>query len=414
MKNKSYKHWIIMILMCCLSASSIGLCINSVGVFYTPVSKSLGVLKGSFALHATLSSLATAAVSLFMAKILRKYKYKKFLLIGIMLASGSTFLMGFSKSLFLFYVLGVVRGIGVGMYAMVPLTIIITNWFVEKHGVATSIALSFSGLSSAIFSPLLSTWIINYGWQKTYILMALCIFLLTLPALIYRWTTNPRDMQLLPYGYTEEIKPKKVVNTKFNVYTISFICVSCFTIMHTSITGISQHLSGIATSVGLSITIGATMMSFTMIGNIVTKLIIGFISDLLNPIKASMIMITVNICSLCLLLTGMNKSSSTILLISSLIFGSIYSVGAVGIPLLTRYFFGNENYTSAYSIIGFLTSVGSSSSLTTIGYIYDFTGGYQIVIVIGVLIHFINLLLLIIVWRRYKKDYPSKLAGSIN
>lgn len=47
-------------------------------------------------------------------------------------------------------------------------------------------------------------------------------------------------------------------------------------ILHTSITGISQHLSSIALSVQLSTKIGATFMSLTMIGNICTKLLIGF------------------------------------------------------------------------------------------------------------------------------------------
>ena len=66
--------------MCCLAASSIGLCTNAIGVFYTPVSKSLHVLKGTFAIHATLSTLITALTSLKMSKLIRKYNYnnKKF------------------------------------------------------------------------------------------------------------------------------------------------------------------------------------------------------------------------------------------------------------------------------------------------------------------------------------------------
>ena len=44
--------------MCCLAASSIGLCTKAIGVFYTPVAKSLKVLKGTFAMHATLSTLS--------------------------------------------------------------------------------------------------------------------------------------------------------------------------------------------------------------------------------------------------------------------------------------------------------------------------------------------------------------------
>ena len=133
-------------------------------------------------------------------------------------------------------------------------------------------------------------------------------------------------------------------------------------ILHTSITGISQHLSGIAVSIHLSATIGATFMLFTMIGNISTKLLIGFLSDLLSPIKAVIMMILTNCLSLVLSFLGVIHQETLLLYIGSLMFGSIYSVGAVGIPMLTRYFFGHENYARTYSVMGFLTNVGSASS----------------------------------------------------
>lgn len=406
MKNKSYKHWLIVVLMCCLSASSIGLCTNSVGVFYIPVSESLGVLKGTFAMHATLSSLSTAVTSLFMSEVMRRYHYKKMLIFGILLATLSTVFMAFSHSIWLFYILGIIRGIGVGIYGMVPLTVIITNWFVEKHGIATSLALSFSGLSGAIFSPLLSSWILAYGWQNTYLIMAACIFILTIPAIIIPWSIHPQNMKLLPYGYIKtNVQEQSIKRKKINLVSISFLCLCILTVLHTSITGISQHLSGMATSIGLTSAIGATMMSLAMFGNISTKLLIGFISDLLNPVKACVIMIFVNVISLYFLWNGMLTGNASVLLASSFAFGSIYSVGAVGIPLLTRYFFGNENYLSTYAVIGFLTNVGSSSSLTLIGYAYDFTGGYTIVILIAVIFHAINLIFLMIIRLRYKKDY---------
>lgn len=340
MINKSYKHWMIVFFMCCLAASSIGLCTNAIGVFYTPVAKSLKVLKGTFAMHATLSTLATALTLLKISKVIKKYSYKKVLLIGVILSSGATWLMSYSTSVYLFYILGILRGIGVGIYGMVPITVVITNWFDKKHGLATSLALSFSGLSGAIFSPLLSSWITCYGWQMTYRFMAICILVLVLPALIVPWNIDPRKEHLLPYGYQNRKETTKVQNNKIKLLTISFLCMCLFTLLHTSITGISQHLSGIAVSIHL-------------------------------------------------------------LYIGSLMFGSIYSVGAVGIPMLTRYFFGNENYARTYSVIGFLTNVGSASSLTLIGYLYDFTQSYQIVFIIALCFHLINLILLVVICLRY-------------
>lgn len=401
MVNKSYKHWMIVFLMCCLAASSIGLCTNAIGVFYTPVSKSLHVLKGTFAMHATLSTLTTALTSLKMSKIIKKYNYKKILLIGSLLSSISTWMMSYSQSVYLFYILGILRGIGVGIGGMVPITVIITNWFDEKYGLATGLALSFSGLAGAIFSPLLSSWITCYGWQMTYRLMAICIFILVFPVLIVPWNIDPRKEHLLPYGYQNRKETTKVQNNKIKLLTISFLCMCLFTLLHTSITGISQHLSGIALSIHLSATSGAILMSLTMIGNISTKLLIGFLSDLLNPIKAVIIMILTNCLSLLLLFLGVIHQEIMLLYIGSFMFGSIYSVGAVGIPMLTRYFFGNENYARTYSVIGFLTNVGSASSLTLIGYLFDFTKSYQMVFIIALCFHLINLILLVVICLRY-------------
>lgn len=401
MINKSYKHWMIVFFMCCLAASSIGLCTNAIGVFYTPVSKSLHVLKGTFAMHATLSTLITSLTSLKMSKLIRKYNYKKILLIGVLLSSVSTWMMSYSRSVYLFYILGILRGIGVGIGGMVPITVIITNWFDEKHGLATSLALSFSGLAGAIFSPLLSSWITCYGWQMTYRLMAICIFILVFPVLIVPWKINPQEENLLPYGYQERKDTIKIQDKKISLIIISFLCMCLFTLLHTSITGISQHLSGIALSIHLSATSGAILMSLAMIGNISTKLLIGFLSDLLNPIKAVIIMILTNCLSLLLLFLGVIHQEIMLLYIGSFMFGSIYSVGAIGIPMLTRYFFGNTNYAKNYSIIGFLTNVGSASSLTLIGYLFDFTKSYQMVFIIALCFHLINLILLVVICLRY-------------
>ena len=206
---------------------------------------------------------------------------------------------------------------------------------------------------------------------------------------------------MLPYGYQEKKDTIKIQNKKVNLITISFICMCIFTLLHTSITGISQHLSGIALSIHLSATSGAILMSLTMIGNISTKLLIGFLSDLLNSIKAVIIMILANCFSLGLLFLGVIHQEIMLLYIGSFMFGSIYSVGAVGIPMLTRYFFGNENYARTYSFIGFLTNVGSASSLTLIGYLYDFTQSYQMVFIIALCFHLINLILLVVICLRY-------------
>ena len=98
MKNRSYKHWVVVAMMCCLAAGSIGICTNATGVFYTPVSDSLGVLRGSFAMHATLQSLAMAVVTLGVPKIMNRKNFKTILAGGVLLSVVTTGMMRVSHS----------------------------------------------------------------------------------------------------------------------------------------------------------------------------------------------------------------------------------------------------------------------------------------------------------------------------
>ena len=76
MVSKSSKHWLVLIVCCGLAASSIGVSINSSGVFYTPVSTSLGIMRGTFSMHMTIFSLTTAIGALFIPRIMNKVSYK--------------------------------------------------------------------------------------------------------------------------------------------------------------------------------------------------------------------------------------------------------------------------------------------------------------------------------------------------
>ena len=69
--NKTMKHWLIVACCCGLAASSVGVVVNTVGVFYAPVSKSLGVLRGTFALSATCTMIAIALISLIVPMLLK-------------------------------------------------------------------------------------------------------------------------------------------------------------------------------------------------------------------------------------------------------------------------------------------------------------------------------------------------------
>lgn len=375
MEKNNKKHWIVLAVCCGLAASSIGVSINSSGVFYTPVSDSLHIMRGTFSMHMTIFSLATAIGALFIPRIMKRIEYKMLLIGSVIIAVLTTALMAVASSVPTFYILGALRGLSTSMFSIVPLTIIINNWFIKKHGFATSLVFGFSGLAGSICSPILASCIETMGWQMGYIIKAAIILGLCLPAIVYAFHIDPKKDGLEAYGYEKTVvQSTKVDSIRFSFSTLAFISFFIFGLLCSCITSVTQHFPGYGVSIGYSATLGAMLLSAGMVGNIVSKLMIGILSDYLGSIKATIVMLIANTLGIVFLMIG---SSSWMLLIGAFLFGSCYSIGAVALPLLTKYFFGMENYAKAFPIISFASNVGAAISLSMVGYIYDIFGSYM-------------------------------------
>lgn len=407
MEKSKNIYWQIIAVLCGLAASAIGICINSVGVFYSPVSEALNILRGTFALHNTVSTIVAAVVALIVPKILNEKTFKGLLAAGVAMAVGSTALMGMSTNMVQFLILGAIRGIGVGFFGMVTLTTVINSWFVKKHGLATSVVLSFAGVAGALCSPLFTAIIERYGWQYGFYAMALLLLLLCLPSILLRYTLHPKTMGLCAYGEEESTEVKRSsgdneTEVKQKLFSTEVIALVLFAVSITAVTGLPQHFPGYAQTLQLSAATGGLMLSCSMIGNIVSKIIIGFLSDWIGVVKSVCVMLTVNTISMFVLIF---VPTSFNVLVGAFLFGFAYSLSSVGTVLLTRHCFGTKRYSQVYPLASFASNVGVAAAVSLIGYIYDFTGTYKTAYWIAIVMQVINVgLVLVLAKKKIKED----------
>ena len=406
MKNKDKNHWIVMVVCCGLSSASIGLIINAMGVFYTPVAQSLGVMQGTIAAQGTITLILASGMSFSVPRVLKKYNYKKVLLVSIAIASISTIMMGFVTHILPFHLLGAVRGLSAAFFSIVPLTMIINQWFEKKHGLATSLVLGLSGMAGAIFSPIFASLIENFGWEITYFIKGLILFLLGLPAILYPFSMKPEDDGLLPYG--QENSSKKAVMkiaieneaSKFKIVQVSFLCFLVFSTLIAALTTIAHHLPSFAASIGHNSATGALLLSAAMVGNVIFKVIIGLLTDAIGAINSCLLMIGINLIGLLMLMFAQNDWT---FVLASFLFGALFSVGSVGAALLTKHFFGLRNYPKCYPFVSFIGGIGAALALMGIGYIYDFTGSFRATFIIALIFHALSMLLFIVVIVKERK-----------
>lgn len=372
--KRQHKAWKVLAAMCGLAAAAIGISINTSGVFYSVVSQDLGMLRGTFAFHMTIFSLVTALSSLVVSRLLTRYPFKRFLLVAVALSVLVTGMMGLSSQVWQFYLLGGLRGFSTGLFSVVTITVIINHWFQRKNGLATSIALGSSGLVGATFSPLFSWLISQIGWRGAYGVEAVLIALMCLPAILYPFALDPKEEDLEAYGsdLKEETSWQDTGEKKTRREAV--LALILFAGLVSFLSSMTQHLPGYADSMGLSATLGASLLSMGMVGNIISKLVVGALSDRFGSLKATLVLLAMAFTGNLLLLQTQNP---TMLLIAAVLFGACYGLGGVALALVTRDIFGEEDYTKRFPIISFTGNVGAAVAFSAIGYMYDFTGSYR-------------------------------------
>lgn len=407
MDNPAYskKHWLVLTAIMLMCGSSIGLIVNSNGVFYTPMATDLGILRGTVSLHGTFVSMATAFASLTVSSVVDRFGWKKTLFFGVFCGFLGTFLMAFAKNILLIYVFGIIRGVGSAFYSMVPMTMIVNKWFQEKKGLAVGLAAGTSGVIGALAAPVLASLIESNDWRYAFIIMSIFVVILALPILLIPYTYEPRDEGLLPYGFKKpekSSKPLRQPSLENNRSTkIVFAALMLIGFLNTTTVFTSQHFPGYGESVGLSPETASFMLSAAMIGNLSGKFAFGALSELIGTVKTSLGMFVISIISTLMLIFLIHPVT---LIIGSLLFGFLFSIGGVALPLLSTEFFDPVTGVKVYARVNFIASMGAAISVTLVGFIYDFTGSFIPAFIMGLVFNVINIIAILVAQKFHTND----------
>ena len=388
MQKKKYMYALVAVCTCLMAFGTMGL-VNAYGVFYKPMADALGTGTGAVTLHMSISSLVTGLATPFVVKMIsRNVPIKSILAAGAALIFGSGIVIGLTHSVLIMDIAAFFRGIGFAMAAMMIITMMIGNWFVKLRGTLTGVALSFSGIGSALASPVLSRLIQSIGYQKTYLGFVIFVAVTILPALLL-CPLKPQDIGMRPYGENEEENASgknimKNLDLPFTTRSVTFAALIFFVVCVVLLTSLSSHLSALAQTYGYDANVGAVMLSSAMIGNVASKFVLGAMVDRIGAFKGVVCMLITSFTGLLVIL--LNPGGTVFLLGGAFLYGTCFSIGSLGISMITRTLYGDKQYGNAYSVITVATSCSSAVGITLIGFLFDITGSYAVSVMGGMVL----------------------------
>lgn len=389
-KQDKKMYIMVAIALCGLMGSSVGVGLNTAGLFFTSVSNGLGISRGAISFTYTIVSLVSALTAMVLPKILNTKTFKPIVFMGSLMLVGGTALQAICYSTITLYLFNLIRGIGLGLLHFVMVTFVLNNWFKAKYSVIASVVLSFSGIPGALLSGTITSVIVSSGWRIGYLFVAGIMLVFNLPALLLPITLYPKDCGMKAYGEdnVQQSAKNDDEQEEFHYTLSSYLFLLVFAILAASLPSVTSHIPSYAESINYSASVGALTLSFCMAMNIFSKILFGILSDKIGTKYTVFVMCGMNFISAVLLL---NASSTGILLTGSFLYGTIYGATTTGNVLITKELYKN-GYDKAFPLINFLGAVFGAIATVLFGVLYDQTGSYHMMFILVLIFQVINIL----------------------
>lgn len=352
--------------------------ISTPGVFFAPLIKEFGWS------HARVSSLASAITlgtipgSIAAGFLLERIDARIPITSGAALTTASLLLASQANSYFPLLFSCFFAGLGVGMATLLPISLVIANWFREKRGIAMGVAVAGISVGGMVMVQLAAAAIRAGGWRAGYVALALPILLIAVPLTVVLVRTRPPD----PHGGV--IKQSKEVLSSppelegfslaeaIRIRSFWLIAAATFLFAFT-VYGILTQLVVYLIGIGYQPSTAAIVLGLMLGLNAAGKVIFGIAADRVGARLPMAVSFAIIAGGIVLLLC----SRAGFLLATFLaVYGPAWGAPLALIPLLTMESLGLKHYGSLGGILRIAEATGAVLGPLTLGRIFDLTNTY--------------------------------------
>ena len=174
--------------------------VSGMSLFQPHIVQDLDITVGTYNMANSMSTLVSIVGSLVIGNVVDRVDGR--ILGGLSVAITAAALVGFASTsaAWQLFVLFAIDGLVIVAGTRLLISIVLTNWFTLKQGLAVAVALSGSGFGGAIFSPVVSSLIASIGWRSSFLALAVVCFVIAFPITVVVFHSRPSDLGLVPYG----------------------------------------------------------------------------------------------------------------------------------------------------------------------------------------------------------------------
>lgn len=376
--EKKFYRWVILLSCFILMAGPFSL-VNTVHtLFIMPVTTELGFSISSFSLIFTISAVVVAGMSPVVGKLIEFVPLKVLMTAGALAVGLGFIAYSFAKSIYLFYVIGVVVSIGMAALTTIPISTMLTNWFSEARGKALGVAFAGTGTGTFFWMQIVSKILDNYGYHYAYLALGVIILAVSVPITSLAVYLSPEKKYNLAvslvkvkkddYGM-EKIGMKQIMMKPF-FWPFSMGLL----IMGIAISGVQIHVQPYLGSLGYELSYSANIGSVLALAALMSSFVGGVIFDKFSTRGA---LLFFGSCALLGLASLLFAEHEKVPYIFAVLYGTCLCLGSLWPPYGVGKIFNQENYAATLGLVNLFFVIGAAAGPALSGMMADSAYGYK-------------------------------------
>ena len=405
MQKATLRHALVVVAGILILLGPCALTYNTWAIFVVPVSTSLGCTAAQFTFYVTLVYLASALSAPLVGNLMERVDLRVVFAVSVVLTASGIFLCSLWTEPWQFYLSGVIEGVGIVSLMFLAVPTLVNRWFNVRIGFLIGLCMAMSGLGGAVWSMVGGVVMDAAGWREAYVLYAVLVLAMALPASIFFVRSHPHEVGLKPVGaplrasedascaLDELVAQQSSVPAKVMFKSPVFFALMVSMGLYNALTAVGnlfatyiyhladQGLAGLTP--GSAVLAASTVAACLMVAAAVGKVSLGALTDKSGR-AAILVVLAAGVASILLFWLATGWSAS--IYVGAVLFGFVYAaVDALG-PSLTRKIVGPRDYTVIYARIAIVVNVGGAVAVTLFTMLAEFSWTLEWVVTIALIV----------------------------
>ena len=352
------------------------------GLVLKPMSEDLDVSRSTLSLAVTMFMVVSAVAMPFVGRLVDRWSLRGTIAIGAGIAAAGLVLMGqVQNSWQVFVVYGLVYALGNSGTSIAPVVVMVSQWFIERRGVATSVAVSGNAIGQLFIVAALASLLVAIGWRSSFTILAVANIAILLPITLLIVRPGPPSMSEAA-GHPESPDAPAPEPLTFRQALSSrpfLLLVGIYSICGFQDFFVATHIVAFAQDQGVGDVLAGNLLAWMGVMGLLGVLVAGVMADAFGASRPTALCFVMRIGIFALILPFQGTPAI-------LAFGLLYGFTFLITAPLTVVFLGNiygphrlGTLTGTISMIHQIT--GGLGALAG-GWIYDMTGAYNMAFVL--------------------------------